>query len=537
VTTRILSALLFASLLCGFLDLGHAENAEKHPLTAVAKVDHYNLEPEQIAQLQISMLLPTEYKAYEDQFHVQVISPEGVKISKFTIEPLSGFFDKFTKKKRRGVIGSAMLTAPFELPKNIPLGDQELQIKLTYQACAESYCLFPQDVILKVPISIGAEVHTLHPKSFFEMSFKEVASHGLLWSFVFVFIFGILSSFTPCVYPMIPITLAVLGKEAHARTRWQSFFVSLIYVLGISVTYSALGVIAASTGILFGSFISHPIVISIVVLVFIAMALSMFGVYEIQAPRFIRDGALSNWHAHGYLSAFVSGLLAGIVASPCVGPVLVGILTFVAQTQNLWLGFWLLFVYALGMGLLFIAIGIFSHFTKFLPRSGRWMARVKILFGIVMLVMAGYFLNNIFPFSGMFKHWITEKNSPRVERALARWQDYNDGLLAKAQADGKPVIIDFRAEWCAACKELEQFTFSNKKFEKASDEQNFVLLKFDATSDSPELEKMKAKYNIVGLPWVIFISKSGVWQSDLTLTAYDDVDPVLDRMKKTSAAK
>lgn len=136
----------------------------------------------------------------------------------------------------------------------------------------------------------------------------------------------------------------------------------------------------------------------------------------------------------------------------------------------------------------------------------------------------------------MFTHWITEENSPRVERALSRWSDYSDELLAKAKADGKPVIIDFRAEWCAACKELEQFTFSNKKFEKAA-EQDFVLLKFDATSDSPALEKMKAKYNIVGLPWVVFISKSGVWQSDLTLTAYEDVDPVLDRMHKTSAAK
>jgi len=530
-----LALLMFVSLSLGLLDVRQAWADEKHPLSAVAKVTPYTLEPEQIAELQISVLLPIEFKAYEDQFHIQVVSPDGVKISKFSISPLAEFFDKFTKKKRRGVVGSATLIAPFELPKNISLGDQELQVKLTYQACAEAYCLFPQDLILKVPISVSSETHTVHPHSFFDMSFKEIATHGLWWSFLFVFLFGILSSFTPCVYPMIPITIAVLGREAHARTRWQNLKVSLVYVLGIAATYSALGILAASTGILFGSFISNPIVLGFVVVVFLAMALSMFGVFEFEAPQFLRDGVLSHLHVHGYLGAFVSGLVAGIVASPCVGPVLVGILTFVARTQNLWLGFWLLFVYALGMGMLFIAIGVFSHATKFLPRSGEWMSRVKIFFGLIMVGMAIYYLNMIFPVAHIFdkSRWISE-NPTISSKAMSHWNNYSDDLLNQAKAEGRPVIIDFRADWCAACKELEQFTFSNAKFQKASED--FVLLKFDATNDTPALEKMKDKYHIVGLPWVVFISKTGQWQADLTLTAFEDADPFIKRLEKVKVA-
>lgn len=530
-----LALVLFASFALGIFDLRQAKADDKHPLSAVAKVTPYTVEPEQIAELQVSVLLPIEFKAYEDQFHIQVLSPEGVKISKFSISPLTEFFDKFTKKKRRGVVGAATLIAPFELPKNIATGDQILDVKLTYQACAESYCLFPQDVSLKVPITVSAPLHSFHPHSFFDMSFKEITTHGLWISFLFVFLFGILSSFTPCVYPMIPITIAVLGREAHARTRWQNLKVSLVYVLGIAATYSALGVLAASTGILFGSFISNPIVLGFVVIVFLAMALSMFGFFEFEVPPFLRDGVLSRLHVHGYLGAFVSGLVAGIVASPCVGPVLVGILTFVAQTQNLWIGFWLLFVYAFGMGMLFIAIGVFSHATRFLPKSGEWMSRVKVFFGLIMVAMAIYYLNMIFPVSHLFdkSRWISE-NSKISGQAMTRWTNYSDDLLKQALDEGRPVIIDFRADWCAACKELEQFTFSNSKFKKSSED--FVLLKFDATNDSPALEKMKDKYHIVGLPWVVFISKTGQWQADLTLTAYEDADPFIKRMNQARTA-
>jgi thiol:disulfide interchange protein DsbD len=532
---KVLKSPLVSLLFFGLFAVLPAHAEEQHPLSAVAKVTPYAVEPEQIAELQVSVLLPIEFKAYEDQFHIQITSPEGVKISKFSISPLTEFFDTFTKKKRRGVMGSATLIAPFELPKNMPQGDQILDVKLTYQACTKAYCLFPQNVMLKVPVTVNAPVHTLHAKSFFKMSFEEIATHGLWISFIFVFLFGVLSSFTPCVYPMIPITIAVLGREAHARTRWQNFKVSLTYVCGIAATYSALGVVAASTGMLFGSFISHPLVLGFVVVVFLLMALSMFGLFELQAPPFLRDTLLSHLHVHGYLGAFVSGLVAGIVASPCVGPVLVGILTFVAQTQNLWLGFWLLFVYALGMGMLFLALGVFSHFTKALPRSGEWMARIKIFFGMVMVAMAIYYLNMIFPVTHLFdqSRWISD--SPGVsERAMRQWNNYSDELLQKAQTEGRPVIIDFRADWCAACKELEQFTFSSSKFKKAA--KDFELLKFDATNDSPALEKMKERYHIVGLPWVIFISKSGKWQADLTLTAYEDVDPVLVRIEKTRQA-
>ncbi len=513
-----------------------AQSQSERPLTATGRLVPYELEHEQIAQLEINLQLPKGYKAYEDQFKLKVVSPEGVQVSKFHLNPLVEIFDKFSKKQKKVVVDQARMTSAVEFNKHLQNGEQKLAVEITYQACTDTYCLFPQTTL--VDVYYKAKTGGESPKSLFQLSFNEVYKKGLAWAFLFVFVIGFLTSFTPCIYPMIPITIAILGREAHARSRWQNFLVSITYVSGIGVTFSALGVLAASTGALFGSFMSSPWVLGFVCLVFFTMSLSMFGLFELEAPRFLRDGPLSHMHLHGYLGAFVSGLLAGIIASPCVGPVLVGVLTFVAQSQSLWLGFWLLFTYALGMGVLFLALGISTHATRFLPKSGAWMSRVKIFFAVILLGAAIYYLDILLVSSKVIQSsFITralqapQETKKGFKLDTMNWVTYSDEVLAQAKAQGKPVVIDFRADWCVACLEMEEKTFPDQGLQLLSAQ--FVMVKFDATQDSPQLAELKKRYGIVGLPTILFFNRQGEWLKDLTLTEFEAAAPFRARMEKS----
>lgn len=557
------------------------EEVPEMVLHASATVEPTEIDSGQTATLKVDLHLVDGYKAYEDQFRIKILEPEGFKVGNFKINPTTEFYDKFSKKNRIGVAGHATLTAAIEAPEN--LNTDKLRLSVTYQACTESFCLFPREVTFPVQIKLKSNSSEPSPKpdGWLKMNFQDLAKKGLPLTFLFMFLFGILTSFTPCHFPMIPITIAVLGKDAHVRTRWQNIAVSHVYVLGIATTYSALGVLAASTGALFGSYINHPAVTLLVAGVFIAMSLSLFGFYELQAPQFIRDGWMGKFHRDGYLGAFFSGIIAGAIASPCVGPILVGVLTFVAQSQNLWLGFWLLFVYALGMGQLYLLLGIFSGLAKKLPKSGPWMDSVSRAFGLILLGAAAYYLTNLVPpkfvqlgfglaLVALSVAWgafrlvqnstgfqkfrkmsllalcsvglITvgqagmqilrpegaQDSSTEVHSKL-QWQVYSEQLIAEAKAAGKPVLIDFYADWCAACKELESKTFTAPEVEELA--QKFVLLRFDATDESEQLTELKKKYGIVGLPTIIFLDSSGVWRKDLTLTEFEEPAKFAQRLR------
>ncbi|MEZ0391288.1 MAG: cytochrome c biogenesis protein CcdA [Pseudobdellovibrionaceae bacterium] len=534
--TIIRATLLSLSFLLLFIDFGLAQTQSKEsPLTAQGRLVPFEVEAGQIAQVEVDLQLPKGFRAYEDQFKLKILSPEGIQLSKFNLQPVQEIFDKFSKKKKNVMLEKAQMRAALEVSGISSPGSQKMVLEITYQACTDAYCLFPKTITTDVFFKAKGAVQ--EDRGLFQLSFRDAYKKGAIWAFLFVFIFGFLTSFTPCVYPMVPITLAVLGREAHARSRWQSFLVSVMYVLGIAFTFSLLGILAASTGALFGSFMSSPWILGFVCLVFFVMSLSMFGLFELQAPQFLRDGVLSHMQLHGYLGAFITGLLAGLIASPCVGPVLVGVLTFVAQTQNLWLGFWLLFTYAIGMGLIFLALGLSTNLTKLLPKSGAWMNRIKIFFGVLLLGASIYYLDILLVSSkAIEKSFISSALSARKDSGKGfkvdtiNWQTYSEDVLAQAKAEGKPVIIDFWADWCAACLEMNEKTFPDQGLQLLSGQ--FVMVKFNATQDSPELETLKKRYGLIGLPTFIFISKSGDWIQDLTLTEFEEASKFRERMTK-----
>lgn len=542
-------------------------------------------------EIKIEIRLPQGFHAYTDQFRVRDINPPDFSVGSLTITPETEFFDKYSNKKRRGIFESGVIRVVVEASQQRSVTNQIVKFDLRYQICSESVCYLPKTKTIEIhtvdKLTNTGSVITAPVTTGFSLfqSFDQLLQSNLILAFISVFLAGILTSFTPCIFPMLPITVSVLGYHADKNSRLQNLSRALAYVLGIAITYSSLGVLAALTGSIFGSMLTNKYVLGGLVLLFLAMALSMWGVFEMQSPAFIRN-RLGTGKTKGLGGAFLMGLAAGIVASPCVGPVLVSILTFVSTTKNVGLGFSLLFTFALGLGMLFIMIGLFSSTLRLLPKSGAWMEAIKFVLGAGMWAAALYycqflmnqrwwmavvalsfvglaiwkgafkfqgkkyirqsFLLALFIFSSavlvvsLFKpEYITSPVTQQVvgaegektgQSSHLNWAAYSEDVLKTAAGDKKPVMIDFFADWCGACHELDEKTFSTDEFKQLSSE--FRLVKFDATEDNSAVKEVLNKYGIKGLPTVIFIGRDGQVIKNLTFTQFLTIDELKPKMQE-----
>lgn len=588
------------------------EKVAENPMTAKARLEISAQDPKS-ATVIVDLDLADPYKAYADRFKLVVEEPTDVKLEPFQLTPVVQFMDTFSKKMKDGIKKKGTMTAKVKLPN--AESAKVLKLKLTYQACTTEHCLFPKHIVLtpgampEKAAAIASAEPKVETKDTTSTSrapatsggqsseFEKAMGAGLLSAVLFMFVAGFLTSLTPCIYPMIPITLAILGASERRsggradtstkHSKLRSFFLSIFYVLGIGVTYSILGVTAASTGALFGSALSNIYVVSGLALLFVAMGLSMYGLYEIQAPAFIRDRVGQGKSETGYFSSFAMGLAAGVVASPCIGPVLVSVLAYIAQTQDKALGLILLFSFAMGMGVLFVALGTSSSLLQKVPKAGAWMDTVKFVFGTTMIGMAIYYIAPVYPdwavraiiglsvvliasaygaFApatsgasqvkkgaavaafciGIALMMVSTLEKSGVQFATAGsatsispgnvaklgWQSYSDEALAAAIEQKKPVLVDFWADWCGACHELEEKTFPDDRIQALS--KNFVLFKIDATNDSPEIDKLKKTYSVMGLPTMVFYDTNGQIRTDLTVTGFMNADDFLDRMRKAT---
>ena len=299
-------------------------------------------------------------------------------------------FDPFLEKEVELYEGQLQAKLFLQASKDIPAGHHHIKLKVHYQGCSDKICFAPkaEEFILpvqvesatwSVPVSEG-EGKAIQPVSKSDIKSettgfqKTIESKGIFVSLILIFLAGVGLSFTPCIYPMIPITVAVIGGQATGeqsagRKPLTAFFLSLIYVLGISIVYSSMGVAAASTGSLFGTALQSPWVIGFVVAVFVGLAHEyVWGVLPPNSVLYLRSAG--NWNEKGIIGVFAMGLVSGIVASPCIGPALASLLVYIASTGNKFMGFWMLFVFAWGLGVLLIVLGTFSGAIKALPKSG-----------------------------------------------------------------------------------------------------------------------------------------------------------------------
>jgi thioredoxin:protein disulfide reductase len=376
---------------------------------------------------------------------------------------------------------------------------------------------------------------------------------GGIWIFIVALLGGLFSVFTPCVLPLLPITIAILGAGKDAK-KSQAFKRSFLYVAGIVITFTSLAVFASITGRAFGSaLLSNPTVLLVFSLFFIFMSFSLLGMYDLQLPN-SWSNALNKFGGGTDAGAFFMGLVAGFIAIPCTGPILATLLGISAASGSVFFGGALLFVYALGFGIPFFIVGI--GLVK-APKSGSYMDIVKSFLGVVILILSIYIITIAIPSvnnflsapSNTFKAvallliiigvlfgafhadghsikksvkylkitgaiiaalgivWILKMPVGNPEHKL-QWNTNLEQSFSVAKENNKPIVLDFTAEWCTACKELEAMTFSDKMISKELKD-NWTLTKVDATRDSKELRTVLEKYNVKGFPTVIFFTPEG----------------------------
>jgi len=390
---------------------------------------------------------------------------------------------------------------------------------------------------------------------------------GLLLTLVGVFFGGLALNLTPCVYPLIPITVSYFGGRAREKAGFLAFH-SLFYLLGLAVTNSTLGVVAALTGGLLGSVLQHPVVLITVAAILLGLALSFFGLWELKLPAFVTQAASRSYG--GYGGSLFMGLTLGVVAAPCIGPFLIGLLTYVASTGNPYLGFALFFTLSLGLGIPLAILAFFSGRLERLPRSGEWMIWVRKLLGWVLVAMAAYFIKPLFHghlagiivfalvilaagvhlgfidrTAGTFRSFGLLKKTVGIGAvALAvymavsfimlgpgvAWQPYSEEKIEEAVNMEKPTVIDFYADWCAPCRELEQITFHDPKVVKAAE--SFSMLKVDLTRKGDPLHQVLLnRYEVRGVPTVVFLGPNGKEVENLRVFSFEEPKVFLEKMK------
>jgi thiol:disulfide interchange protein DsbD len=393
--------------------------------------------------------------------------------------------------------------------------------------------------------------------------FQEILQkNGAFVAVLASFGFGFVASLTPCVYPMVPITVSIFGATGEQTSRLKGAALSGAFVLGIATLFTPMGIISALSGKLMGSALSNVWVVLALALLFIALAASMFGAFELALPSGLTN-KLSTVGGVGYKGAFVMGLVMGLIAAPCTGPFLTGMVTVIAQQKSVALGSMALFSFALGLGVLFFIAGAFA---VNLPKGGAWMMGIKWISGVGLAYMAFAYLRDKFePVRKLVEHpsysfgaiagvvvliglalgvvhmmaerrkspiahlskpmklasiipavagaamlfsWIPQNHDLNPNAPEITWLTNEKEAREKANAEGKPLMVDFGATWCTACKELEHQTFIDASVR--TEAQHFVALHIDATDDEDKtVNELKDKYKVVGLPTVIMFDRGG----------------------------
>ncbi|MCS7273579.1 MAG: thioredoxin family protein [Fimbriimonadales bacterium] len=529
-------------------------------------------------------LIPTELK---------IEASKGYKVGKIEYpKPLEKAYEFSQGKPLKVYEGDVPIKFQILLDKRVPKGTLVVKATLRYQACDDRNCYPPRILRIEIKIPISDKEGAVNPR--YEQALKgasqsktderggltEYQSRSLLEQWVedtfrsrrwvlfavVLFLGGLSLNLTPCVLPLIPITLGFFSMQAQGQVR-RRITLTALYALSMASMYAGLGTVAAVAGKAFGFQLQNPWVVGTLAVLIVLFALSLFDVYKFQVPpalmRYV--GARQGW-----IGAILMGMLAGVAAAPCIGPVIVALISIVAALANPWVGFLVFLLLGLGLGAPYFVLGLFyERLQSRLPRSGEWTVLVERVFGVLLLAVALYFANTLMPADWQSWAWVAflglaalyfllaERKAftqPRVLRfkqalgvVLALWMGYNAYSLTRpkvaivwepysvqrleqAKAQGKPVVIDFTAQWCIACGELKRYTFTDPAVVRESE--RFVRLVVDATrATDPTVQETLQRHEVVGLPTVIFIDSQGNERRDLRLTGFEPASKFLKRLQ------
>jgi thiol:disulfide interchange protein DsbD len=461
--------------------------------------------------IEIRFAIADGYYMYRERFRFAADASSSLKLG-------TPQFPPGTKKKDEffGEVETYRKNVAIRIP--VEGGGSALSLTVTSQGCADvGVCYVPMESKATVQLaslqSGPDEATDLDIARHFESS----SVLAVLASF---FGAGLLLAFTPCVLPMVPILSGIIVGERARPGKQRAFVLSLAYVLGMAIAYAGAGVAAAWSGTMLASALQNAWVLGAFALVFVALSLSMFGLYELQLPGFLRDplSSASQRLPGGKLASVAGmGVLSAIIMSPCVAAPLAGALLYISQSQDVTLGGTALFVMALGMGVPLLVVGVSEG--ALLPKSGPWMLRVKQVFGVLLLAVALWIVWPLLrPGSGAVGF---ERIGSIAE------------LNQKLQAPGKPVMLDFYADWCVSCKEMEALTFSDARVKPRLD--GMLLLQADVTGNSADHKALLKRFSLFGPPGIIFFDAQGREIPGLRVIGYQNAERFLRTLDSAGA--
>ncbi len=437
-----------------------------------------------------------------------------------------------------------------------PKPGDALTVTIDYQGCNNNECLRPASVSTTVALAgAGATAGALEGTGTTgarsggigggDDSGAAVANvfalHGWLLGFLAVFLGGLALNLTPCVYPLIGVTIAYFGSQGGGHRRVM--FLATVFVLGIALMFSTLGVAVAMSGGLFGAAMRNPLVLVALSMMLLALAASSFGLFVLQPPNWMMQRA--GTARPGYAGALLMGLGMGVVAAPCIGPIVLGLLLMVERSGNALFGFALFFTLALGLGVPYIGLAMAAGHIRRLPRSGEWLTWVEELFGFALAGLALYFLDPVIPNNlmsrilpyyaagvGIYLGFISREGRswrpflvlrsalgivavgalaimlyPGQAPEKLRFEPFNPARLASATEARKPVLIDFSADWCIPCREMDHSTFVDPSV--VTEAKRFVRMKANLTAQDKATEALTSKFEIQGVPTTMLIDSAG----------------------------
>ena len=481
----------------------------------------------------------------------------------------------YTNKEIDLYSGEVPVRAGLKVMENAHQGKQLIKGILSYQACSSTSCFPPEDVDIPVRMLIVPAHEMAEQRN--QMLFESADGTGVIpgqvkgWNpgagfwltLTGIFFGGLALNLTPCIYPLIPITVSYFGgrdKKAGERT----YLHALLYITGLACTNSLLGLSAALSGDMIGSALQKPIVLILISGVLVFLALSFFGLWDLKPPAGLTRAASKNFG--GYFGTFFMGLTLGIVAAPCLGPFMLGLLTYVGQKGDPFLGFLYFFVLSIGLGLPLSLMAIFSGAVNRLPLSGAWMVWIRKILGWVLVGMAGYLLRPLIPgqlhqsafmaaillAAGLHLGWLerTWQSSLYIKRGVGavlaagaiilffstygnhtgvRWIPYDNTMFNEVLRMKKPVMLDFYADWCGPCRAMDKTVFNDPEIMSLG--RQFTTIRVDLTTRKPFQKELQQRYNIRGVPTIIFLDRNGAEEKRLRVTSFASRDGILKRMK------
>ncbi|HYB91502.1 MAG TPA: cytochrome c biogenesis protein CcdA [Candidatus Binataceae bacterium] len=526
------------------------------------------------ATLKIDALVATGWHINSDRpagdfyipTRVSVNAPGGITAGPVANPPAEMLAAEFSKDQKLSVFTGALhFEVPLTVPRDFnPSGAKPVTVTIDYQACNNVECLRPTSTSATADIASledGAAAAALDgaiagaPRQAVTGASSEAvaggaennaianvfAKHGWLIGFLAVLLGGLALNLTPCVYPLIGVTVAYFGNQGGGPRR--VLMLAITYVLGITMMFSAAGVAVALSGGLFGAAMQSPLVLSALAMVLVGLALSNFGFFVLQPPQWMMRRAAAA--RPGFIGAFAMGLGMGVVAAPCIGPIVLGLLLMVERSQNALFGFALFFTLGIGLGIPYVGIALAAGSIRRLPRSGEWLAWIEQLFGFVLIGLAIYFLDPVVPrhlmmrflpyyaaAAAIFLGFVTRAGRswrpflvlrsavgaiaaailiyasiPRRAPVQLTFQPFLSSALQAAQAGRKPVLIDFRADWCIPCREMDRSTFVDPAV--VSEAQRFVRLRADLTRQDKNNATLMSRFGIQGVPTTMIIDSKG----------------------------